>query len=247
MSSQFWEERYQRSAQAGQLLFPKDASDAVVYALKELIQLPKISDKPLAVDIGAGEGRHARHLATLGYQVIATEISPTAVAQGSKRFRRADGLEDGATRLNLLANDHYPGIPGIKLSQQVTWQLGDCRTWKPDEPVDLALGAFIHQVPGGITSALANICSWLKPGGFLVLVGHSRQQFGRAVGGPKNPDLLWLASELAPQIAAHGLTISFAQDLSRPQLWELSGRTAPTEPLPLEKTPVETILIAVKK
>lgn len=67
-----------------------------------------------AVDAAGGTGRHARHLADLGWTVTSVDFSAVGTAQGQ------------------AADD------------RVTWVVADARTWTPPTPVDLVLAAYVQ-------------------------------------------------------------------------------------------------------
>lgn len=213
MNQEIWEAKYAQARQENKSLFPKAGAASVVEVLSSLGE----GVGKTAIDAGAGEGRHTRELVKLGYQVTALEIAPSAVALGNEQAQ-------------LVAAD-CPNIPQALPS----WQLGDARDWQPDAQVDLVLGAFIHQIDGGIFAALKNMASWVKPGGYLVLVGHAKAQHGRSVHGPKNIDILWSASELGTALTELGFQIDRCEDkeITDPVLAENPAGCGTGAPTPL--------------
>jgi SAM-dependent methyltransferase len=113
-----------------------------------------------ALDLGAGEGRHALWLAGLGWQVTAVDFS----AVGLERGRSAPGGE------------------------AVEWVVADARTWEPSDGTtyDLVLVSFFH-LPDDV---FGRIREWLAPGGTLVVIGHALRNLTDGVGGPQDPRLL---------------------------------------------------------
>ncbi|MQA79767.1 MAG: methyltransferase domain-containing protein [Streptosporangiales bacterium] len=120
-----------------------------------------------ALDVGAGEGRHAVWLAARGWRVTAVDFSPVGIERG-----RAGAVETGA---------------------DVDWVVADVLDWapRPGTVFDLVLVAFIH-LPDDV---LARARRWLAPGGRLVVVGHDLRNLTDGVGGPKNPALLHTEDE----------------------------------------------------
>lgn len=116
-----------------------------------------------ALDVAAGEGRHAAWLAGLGWLVTAVDFSAVGIDRG-----RA-----GAAGLG------YP----------IDWVVADVREWTPPAGTtfDLVLVAYLH-MPGDIFSRLRG---WLAPGGRLVVVGHALRNLTDGVGGPQRPELLY--------------------------------------------------------
>lgn len=101
-----------------------------------------------ALDVGAGEGRHAVWLAQRGWQVTAVDFSQVAVERG-----RAHAAEAGV---------------------EVEWVVADVDGWEPPSGVDLVLLAWLRPEP----ETLARLVAALNPGGHLVLTGHGRPRAG---------------------------------------------------------------------
>jgi SAM-dependent methyltransferase len=159
MDAQAWDDRYaERQQWSGE-------PNALVAEL--LADLPPGS----AVDLAAGEGRHALWLAGRGWQVTAVDFSATGLARGRER------PEAG----------------------RVSWVTADVLTWVgPDEPVDLVLVAYLHLPPPGMEELLARAVGWLRPGGRLLVLGHDVDNVERGVGGPQEPAILHSVARLAP-------------------------------------------------
>jgi SAM-dependent methyltransferase len=124
-----------------------------------------------AVDLAAGEGRHALWLAGLGWRVTAVDFS-------------AVGLERGRSG------------PG---GDKVTWETSDVLTWTaPDGSLDLVLVVYLHLPEPGTTALLRRAVGWLRPGGRLLVLGHDVDNLAGGVGGPQDPALLHSVARLAP-------------------------------------------------
>jgi SAM-dependent methyltransferase len=83
-----------------------------------------------ALDLGAGEGRHAVWLARLGWRVTAVDFSRVGIDRGRSA---AAGLD-------------------------VEWIVDDVRTWRPGTTFDLVLIAYLHladEVFGGVADWVA--------------------------------------------------------------------------------------------
>jgi SAM-dependent methyltransferase len=130
-----------------------------------------------ALDLGAGEGRHAVWLAALGWQVTAVDFSATGIERGRR----------GAEELDV----------------EVDWVVADVRTWEPPAGVtfDLVLVAYLHLAD----DVLARVRDWLAPGGAMVLVGHALQNLTEGVGGPSDAQLLH--TEAGYRAASEGLVV----------------------------------------
>jgi SAM-dependent methyltransferase len=120
-----------------------------------------------AVDLACGNGRHAAWLADHGWRCTGVDFSPVAIEQARTRSTTAQ------------------------------WQVGDARTWEPDEPLDLVLVAYLHLPLDGMRRVMRRCLSWLSPVGTLVHVGHARVNITHGVGGPQDPAILPTVASLA--------------------------------------------------
>lgn len=151
-----------------------------------------------AVDLGAGEGRHALWLAERGWQVVAVDFSATGLARG-----RALAEERGL---------------------HVDWAVADVTAWEPPEPVDLVLAAYLQLPERVLDGVLRRAAGWLVPGGHLLVLGHDRANLERGHGGPQDPDVLHDAQMLAA--AADGLEVLDLEQVQRQVQTEEGPRTA---------------------
>jgi SAM-dependent methyltransferase len=132
-----------------------------------------LADRPpgAAVDLAAGEGRHALWLAGRGWQVTAVDFSAT-------------GLDRGRSR------------PG---ADRVTWVTADVLAWSaPPGSLDLVLVAYLHLPEAETTGLLRRAVGWLRPGGQLLVLGHDADNPARGVGGPQDPAILHSVRRLGP-------------------------------------------------
>jgi SAM-dependent methyltransferase len=139
-----------------------------------------------AVDLGAGEGRHALWLAEQGWRVTAVDFSAVGLAKGEAEAGRR-GLS-------------------------VDWVVADVRSWQPPDGAayDLVLVAYLHLAE----DVFARTARWLAPGGALVVVGHALRNLTEGVGGPPDPALLHTPEQL--RSAAAGLEVERCEELLRP-------------------------------
>lgn len=119
-----------------------------------------------ALDLGAGEGRHAVWLAQRGWSVTAVDFAAVGIDRG-----RA-----GAAQLGVA----------------VDWQVADIRTWAPTGAYDLVLVAYLHLTD----DVLGTAAGWLASRGRLVVVGHALRNLTDGVGGPSDPRLLHTEDQL---------------------------------------------------
>src|SRR4051812_46861388 len=124
-----------------------------------------------AVDLAAGEGRHALWLARLGWGGTAGAFSPP----GLPRRQGPPGGERGAL-----------GAPG-----GTTWMA-------PPASLDLVVVAYLHLPEADTAALLARAVGWLRPGGRLLVLGHDVENIASGVGGPQEPSILYSVDRLAP-------------------------------------------------
>jgi ubiquinone/menaquinone biosynthesis C-methylase UbiE len=127
-----------------------------------------------AVDLAAGEGRHALWLAERGWRVTAVDFSATGLARGRSR-------------------------PG---AERVTWVTADVLTWDaPPASLDLVLVAYLHLPEADTTALFRRSVGWLRPGGRVLVLGHDVDNVAHGVGGPQETAILYSVERLAPVAA----------------------------------------------
>jgi ubiquinone/menaquinone biosynthesis C-methylase UbiE len=127
-----------------------------------------------AVDLAAGEGRHALWLAGLGWRVTAVDFSDVGLSRGRSQ-------------------------PG---AGEVTWVTADVTAWATEpESLDLVLVAYLHLAEADTTVLLTRAVGWLRPGGRLLVLGHDVENITAGVGGPQEPAILHSIDRLAPVAA----------------------------------------------
>lgn len=163
-----------------------------------------------AVDLGAGEGRHALWLTERGWEVTAVDFSAAGLARG-RRLAEERGLD-------------------------VTWEVADVTAWQPAAPVDLVLVAYLQLPEQVLDGILRRAATWLIPGGHLLVIGHDRANLERGHGGPQDPEVLHTAQMLAA--AAERLEVLDLEQVERPVTTEEGPRTA-VDTLLLARRPVD--------
>jgi len=157
-----WDERYSEAQQWS------SGPNALVAALLEA--LPPGD----AVDLAAGEGRHALWLADRGWRVTAVDFS-------------AVGLDRGRAQAG---------------ADRVTWVTADVTTWATEPAsLDLVLVAYLHLPEADTLDVLDRAVGWLRPGGRLLVLGHDVDNLTAGVGGPQEPAILHSVDRLAPVAA----------------------------------------------
>ena len=138
-----------------------------------------------ALDLGAGEGRHAVWLAAKHWRVTAVDFSAVGLAKGEKEAT-ARGLH-------------------------IDWVVADARSWVPPAGggFDLVLVSYLH-LPQDV---LGRTTGWLAPGGALVVVGHALRNLTDGVGGPSDPALLHTVEGVLA--AVDGLEVERCEEVVR--------------------------------
>jgi SAM-dependent methyltransferase len=140
-----------------------------------------------AVDLAAGEGRHALWLAGLGWRVTAVDFSDVGLARGR--------VQPGAER--------------------VTWVTADVTAWSAEPAsLDLVLVAYLHLPEAETTALFVRAVDWLRPGGRLLVLGHDVENITAGVGGPQEPEILHSIERLAPVAAL--LDVDRLEQVRRP-------------------------------
>jgi SAM-dependent methyltransferase len=125
-------------------------------------RLPRVGR---GLDIGAGEGRNALYLASLGLDVLAVDQSAIGMAKAA-RLAAERGLKLETRAVDLREFDAAPGS------------------------FDVVSSIFVH-LPRELRAGVhGRVKAWLKPGGVFVLEAYGPGQIARKTGGPKDPELL---------------------------------------------------------
>jgi SAM-dependent methyltransferase len=175
-----WDDRYAEAAAAKSSVWSLGPNAWVAATVGSL-------DPGSAVDLGAGEGRNALWLASLGWEVTAVDFS-------------AVGLAMGASRAESLGLD-------------IEWVTADATAWVSPSEVDLVVAAYLQLPADDLALALGNAVGYLTPGGTLAVIGHDLDNLTRGVGGPQDADVLYTVDALRD--AATGLHIVECRQFER--------------------------------
>jgi SAM-dependent methyltransferase len=155
MSSEFWDQRYS----AEDLVYGEAPNEFLASVSR---RFPRGGG---ALDIGAGEGRNALFLASLGLSVLAVDQSEVGMRK-AQRLARERGLSLQTQAVDLQEFD------------------------APAGSFDVVSSIFVH-LPTSLRAVVhKRVGSWLKVGGVFVLEAYAPDQMVRNTGGPKDPALL---------------------------------------------------------
>lgn len=168
MDAKQWDERY-----AGAELVWTDNPNVFVAEI--------LSDaRPgTAVDLAAGEGRHAVWLARRGWDVTAVDFS-----------------EVGLQRAQQWAAE-------VGVGERLTTTVSDIAEYAPQpDSLDLVLLAYV-QVPADVRrKAIMQCAAGLRVGGQIVVVAHDSSNLAEGTGGPPDARVLYTAEDVAADLAA---------------------------------------------
>jgi SAM-dependent methyltransferase len=165
VDAQGWDRRYA----AEERVFSSGPNPIVERALS---QLPP----GRALDLAAGEGRHALWLAEREWRVTAVDFSEVGLEKGRAEAGRR-GLD-----VEWVLDDAYRYVP-------------------PAGSFDLVLIVHFHPRPADRERVFAAAVDALVPGGHLLVVGRHVDDIGRDGGrGPRDPGLRYRPEELAESL-----------------------------------------------
>ncbi len=180
MGSGQWDARYAEAAGKSDTVWSLSPNAWIAETVGHL-------DPGTAVDLGAGEGRNALWLASLGWEVTAVDFSSVGLATGAAR--------------------------AAELGVDIQWVTADATTWVSPQQVDLVVIAYLQLPAGDLSRAISNAAGYLAPGGTLAVIGHDVDNLTRGVGGPRDTAMLYSVD--AVREAAAGLEIVEARQFDR--------------------------------
>lgn len=144
-----------------------------------------------AVDLACGEGRNAVWLAAKGWQVTGVDFSAAGIETG-----RAGATSEGV---------------------DVNWVVADLIDWDLGEGCwELIAHVYLHWPTSLREPFLRRCAEGVAPGGYLVIVGHDRDNIEHGHGGPQDPDVLTTPGDLTELLSACGLDVIEAKTVLRP-------------------------------
>lgn len=142
-----------------------------------------------ALDLACGNGRNATWLAGRGWRVTGVDFSPVAL-DAARRMAGGEGVE-------------------------IEWIEADLLSFEPEaEAFDLVVVLYLQIPPDERRLVLGRGAQAVAPGGTMLVVGHDSRNLEDGWGGPRDPRVLFTASEVAAQLA--GLTVVRSERVTRP-------------------------------
>lgn len=128
-----------------------------------------------ALDLACGEGQNAIWLASLGWEVTGVDFSEVAIRKAATRAER-DGVDVRFVCADLVEYEPAPASS------------------------DLVLVMYLH-IPATRRRAVhEKAVAAVAPGGTFLLLGHDLTNLTDGVGGPRDPDLLYTAQDIASEL-----------------------------------------------
>jgi len=177
-----WDDRYA----ATELVWSSGPNQFVAQALTDL-------PPGRALDLACGEGRNARWLAELGWQVTAMDFSPVAIEKGR---RLAEQQPD----------DH---------AARIDWQVGDALETPLPAELDLVVIAYLQIAASERSTVMRRAFAALAPGGTMFVIGHDTTNLTEGTGGPPEPAVLYNAADVLGDLADEPLEVVRAERAAR--------------------------------
>ncbi len=143
------------------------------------------------LDLACGEGRNGVWLAERGFDLTGVDFSAVGIEK-ARRLAAARGVE-------------------------AEWVVADLQEYRPAQAAyDLVL-LFYLQVPAEQRRTVVRAAAGaLAPGGTLLLVAHDRTNLEEGHGGPRQPEVLYTADDVAADLEGCGLELERAERVERP-------------------------------
>jgi hypothetical protein len=179
-----WFERLYARAEAGEAIVPWARDEPNRLLLEWTRTRGLAGEGRRALVVGSGLGDDAEHVASLGFDTVAFDIAPTAIAVARRRF------------------------PASPVQYVVADLLDPPAAWRG--AFDFVLESITVQAlpPSLHPSATAVVADLLAPGGTLLVISAARED-GELVDGPPWP----LTREEIDAFATHGLSPVRVEDL----------------------------------
>lgn len=154
-----------------------------------------------ALDLACGEGRNAIWLAERGWQVTGVDFSTVGLHK-AKQLADARGVS-------------------------AEWVAADLNDYQPDpQAFELVIVLYLQVPAAERTLILRNAAVAVAADGVFLLIGHDRANIADGHGGPRDPNVLYTAQEIAEDLAGTGLVLERAERVERPVEAEAGPRLA---------------------
>lgn len=146
-----------------------------------------------ALDLGAGDGRHAVWLAERGWQVEAVDFSIL-------------GLEIGARRAEAK-----------RVPDRIAWTIADVTAFAPaPRSTDLVLIAYLNLPQAQLKRVLSTAAASLAHGGRLLFINHDAPPAAAGTTAPGETPELLTPGQVSCWLRRAGLHVDAAESLFRP-------------------------------
>ncbi|PKQ31472.1 MAG: class I SAM-dependent methyltransferase [Actinobacteria bacterium HGW-Actinobacteria-2] len=154
-----------------------------------------------ALDLGAGEGRNAVWLAGRGWTVTAVDFAENAVS----RITARSAME----------------------ALKITATVADAVSYQPPAgSLELALLCYLQLPLAQLRKAITHVAAGLVAGGRLVVIAHDASNLQHGYGGPRDPNMLTTATQVAQAMTEAGLQVDSADVRERQVLVDTGFRYA---------------------
>lgn len=167
MDAASWDERYSQA-------------DLVWTARPNVFAVDILSEVPPgdAIDLAAGEGRHAVWLATLGWNVTAVDFSAAGLTR-AEQWAAAEGVAERMTTVVADVTEYQPA----------------------PSSTDLLLLAYLQLPTEQRRQAIRNTVPAVRPGGLVVVIAHDSSNLTHGTGGPPSPEMLYSPADVEKDLA----------------------------------------------
>ncbi|MGW7198273.1 class I SAM-dependent methyltransferase [Streptomyces chryseus] len=164
-AASWWDGFYADREKAVPFFVAKPDENLVAYVEQGLITPGR------ALDLGCGPGRNTLHLASLGWEVDAVDLSPRAIAWAEERARGVGAEVRVDARADVRAGMRADVRPGVRFRCGDAFALTEAELAAQGGPYDLIYdsGCFHHLPPHRRISYLALLDRALAPGGHFAL------------------------------------------------------------------------------
>lgn len=159
-----------------------------------------------ALDLAAGEGRNALWLAELGWEVTAVDFSAVALQRARAIAEERLGADSG--RLRTVQADLLDYSPTPRA-------------------FDLVVIAYLHLPESRRRAVIRSASGAVAPGGLLLVVAHDSANLEDGFGGPRDPGVLYTATDVAEYLSGSSLRVLRAELVTR----IVAGPSGPVEAL----------------